>query len=513
MTDGTMNLHAPVEKAPDSDILRETISFAAERPTALEVGAEEPWLRGDRRKSDRDARASRRRAATVAGLALAALSLNGAVAEDVAPKVSPDRIDDVPSTKPDPFPAFDNFAWRAFVALNWPALAEPERRGEPDRAKSLADPGPRVWETFKARWEVFQPGPDGRAGEPAAWGSYAGPNPCGAGFDNRAKTLASFVPYADFNQASFAPGRFVGPLVARNRTYTRYEVRINRAEFDSIVDHRWFERANGPTPQAPAHFNVDSIAVKAAWRVLTDADPPAVRSRYYVVANAQVVDVARSLAAGAPICAAHDVALVGMHIAVKTKYRPQWLWSSFEHVDNVPPVGAGEAREPDAKAAGVRYAYNDPDKGQGEVAASADAPATQPVGVGNPPRPDPEPTQVIREHPINAETMAMNRAYWALPQIRGTVWANYMLVATQWPTVTQPPTPANDGRYFPGLRVEANTPAEPYQVAAENAAPENLVNVTMETYAQDQPSSCMACHHAVSNSLGRDFVAILIDAR
>ena len=29
----------------------------------------------------------------------------------------------------------------------------------------------------------------------------------------------------------------------------------------------------------------------------------------------------------------------------------------------------------------------------------------------------------------------MNRAYWALPGIKGTVWEHYMLVASQWPTV------------------------------------------------------------------------------
>ena len=69
-----------------------------------------------------------------------------------APVVSPDRIEDAPSIKPDPYPDFDNFAWRAFIALNWPSLSDSAHRGEPDRAKTLGDPGPRVWETFKARW-------------------------------------------------------------------------------------------------------------------------------------------------------------------------------------------------------------------------------------------------------------------------------------------------------------------------------------------------------------------------
>ena len=48
----------------------------------------------------------------------------------------------------------------------------------------------------------------------------------------------------------------------------RYEVRINEAEFELIVGHRWFERDLAPTPAAPAHFEVGSIAVKAAWRIL-----------------------------------------------------------------------------------------------------------------------------------------------------------------------------------------------------------------------------------------------------
>jgi hypothetical protein len=450
------------------------------------------------------------RALVAAGLVAAIFASGSAAGEDVQPKVSPDLIDDVPSTKPDPFPAFDNFAWRAFVALTWPALTDPTHRGEPDRTKTLADPGPRVWETFKSRYEVFQRGPDGQALTPAKWASYDGANPCGPDADNRTKTLASFAPFADFNQASFTPGKFLGPLVAQNRAYVRYEVRINEAEFDSIVGHRWFERDFAPSLAAPAHFDVGSIAVKAAWRILGAADTPAVRSRYYVVTGAQVVDVAKSLAAGKPVCVERDVALVGLHITVKTKYRPQRLWSTFEHVDNVPPVGGGGAREPDAKDAKAPYSFNDPAKEQTDVEPPLDSPMAQPVGPTNPPTVDPEPTQVVRRHPINPETMAMNRAYWSLPEVRGTVWVHYMLVATQWPTVTQPPTPDNDGRYFPGPRIDPNTPGEPYQVSEKSDEPEeNLANVTMETYAQDAPASCMSCHHAVSNALGRDFVAIL----
>jgi hypothetical protein len=453
---------------------------------------------------------------TLAGAAALVLTLLpvAAFSEDVEPKALPDRIEDVPATKPDPFPAFNNFSWRAFIALAWPALADAAHRGEPDRSKSLGEPGRRVWETFKSRYEVFQPGSNGNAVAPAKWASYEGRNPCGPEVGNRTKTLNAFNAFSDFNEANLAPGAFAGPLVAQNRTYTRYEVRINEAEFDAIVDHKWYVRASLPTVKSPGRLNVGSIAVKAAWRILTDADSPMVRRRYYVVRDAEVLDVAKSLETGADVCGKYDMALVGLHIVIKTKYRPQGIWSSFEHVDNLPPIGKGETREPDAKDAHAPYSYNDPSKDQSDVAPPFGSPSAQPVGVGNPPKRDPDPTQVIRQRPIGAETMAINRAYWALPEVRDTVWSHYMLVMTQWPTVTQPSAPENDGAPFPGAAPEPNAPAEIYQLPGANAEPNpNLANTTMETYFQTT-TNCMACHHLLSNALGHDFVAFIAnDAR
>ena len=426
-------------------------------------------------------------------------------ADDVTPKVLPDRIADVPATRVDPFPAFANFSWRAFIALNWPALTDAAHRGEPDRRKAFGDSGPRVWETYKSRYEVFQPGSDGRALVPSKWTSYAGRNPCGAAVDNRTTTLSAFTEFADFNQVTFKPGVFGAPLVAQNRTYTRYEVRMNRAEFDSIVSHQWYIRDKLPSADEPGRFAPGSIGVKAAWRLLTDRDGPAVRRRYYVVRNAEVLDVAKSLRAGHAVCVPHDIALVGLHIVIKTTYRPQWIWSSFEQVDNVPPAGTGAAREPDARDAHVPYAYNDPARPQ-RLAAEPEPP----LSASNPPKLDPTPTQVVRLHPVNADLMAMNRAYWALPQIRNTVWAHYMLVTTQWPTTTVPDAPTNSGAPFPGGFVDPSQPVDVYQLPANNSGPvPNLANSTMETYLQDPASSCMACHHVMSNARGRDFVAFI----
>src|ERR1700719_2362260 len=142
------------------------------------------------------------------------------------PIVSPDRVPDVPPTPPgSPFPFFDNFSWRAFIALNWPAMAGAAHRGEPDRARAFGDTrGPRVWETWESRYEIFQP----NGVIPAPWASYDGQNPCGTGFSNQVTTLSSFSAFSDFNQAAFSLSKLGNPLVAQNQTYARYEVRANQ---------------------------------------------------------------------------------------------------------------------------------------------------------------------------------------------------------------------------------------------------------------------------------------------
>jgi hypothetical protein len=134
-----------------------------------------------------------------------------------------------------------------------------------------------------------------------------------------------------------------------------------------------------------------------------------------------------------------------------------------------------------------------------------------PVDWTNPPKPDPKPMQVVRRHPIDASIMAVNRAYWDLLGVKATVWERYMLVAVQWPTSADPAGPGNDGAFFPGGAAPSDPANESYKSTAKSE--ENLINTTMETYLQDRPSSCMACHQIVSNARGDDFVGTLAGVR
>jgi len=367
-----------------------------------------------------------------------------------------------------PINFFDDFSWRTFLALNWPAVAG--QRGVADRTKKVSDSGSRVWETWKADYELFQPG--GR--QPTEWASFDAVTPCidipfkGGGAK---RVFGSFSKFGDFHQAGF--GVPAGHLIAQNRTYLRYEVRVNRLEHDFIRDKELYQRGNLPKPKdPPLQFTPGSIEVKAAWRVLKPDEVEAAKARYYLTAGLVLNPLNKNQ------CEEKTLALIGFHIVQKTPLRPQWVWSSFEHLDNVPPMGVNPVPK-------GPFLLNDPTKPQELI--PPDPP--KPVGPGNLPVANPDPMQVVRMQPLHKQTVATNALYQKA--LSGTVWANYQLVVTEWPTKTRDPSkpfPEDiPGNPFPGATAEFNT-----------------ANTSMETYFQEGVS-CMTCHD-VARGKKMDFV-------
>lgn len=401
------------------------------------------------------------------------------------PRVGPDIPPDVeipknfPTDRP-PTQYFDDYSWRAFLALNWPAKDPLTKRGVPDKDAKLGDPGARVWDTYKASWEIFQP----KGERPSVWDSYEAIPPCAdtkvaRGNDRQARLFGRFAFSSkggavldDVNQAGFpAP---LGSLTAQNKTYVSYEIRVNRGEFEKIrgTDNdkkSWLYLGdNLPPPwgQGPASiaFPNGSLEIKAAWRAFKLPEEEALLKRYYHV-TAEVFNPATEK------CEPKTMGLVGMHIVQKTPTRPQWIWSTFEHVDNAPLTGSDPAA--------AKWTFNDGDpQKQGIDKANRLLPV---VKKDQGPQPNPDPVQVIRLVDLPAETKKANDLYRNAPGVAGTVWANYFLVRTQWPTVT-PPTPVDT--------------SQPYPQGAGNPFPAlKVANCTMETRSFLQTSnSCLECH-------------------
>ena len=434
-------------------------------------------------------------AVAVGAVALAVLAVTGAVAPaplgaegQTAKAACPDKPVPVISSQlpadvciPDGFPGialdyFDDYSWRAFVSLAWPA--SPGRRGVPASAKGIAAPGARVFETYKPLWEIFHA--DGSA-PVAAFNRYdaAAANPCAVAPQFGDVTIGSATGIDDIGQAGI--GVLDPPIVAQNGRYVRTLTLFNQIAFDHIVKNRFYLRdalppVPSPRPDRPViDFPNGSVAIKSAWVDVTGM-PPALVKRFYT----RTALVKRATGTG---CARVAVGLIGLHIAQKTPSRPQWIWSSFEQVDAVPPKWA------DWPGA---FALND--------AKGAPMPESNPLSLV-PLAPEPvRPFNVVRDSgaPILTATELTSFAYRRL--LQGTPWQHYRLIVTQWPRLEgnqADPIPARvDGSIentFPGA-----------------GAFSAFANVTMETFDQKGVQlGCMSCHNRAR--MTADFMWTVID--
>ena len=393
---------------------------------------------------------------------------------------------------------FDRLSWDTFIALNWPATAD----GEPDKSKVIGQDGdnPTVWEAYKETTEIFLPG----GHRPSDWGTPPTPpddwpQACKDQYQpgNRLLVQISKVPNAVLTQAQ-QPFN-TGPLIDQNGLYARFEIVVNRPMFQTILDDQLYSK-KGQQGVKKVVFpcgskktgEVGAIVVKAAWKRLSESEAGSGR---FHTSTAIIYTPASVDPPVAAKCERATVGLVGMHVVHKTIGSPQWVWSTFEQVDNCPTDG--EVAD--------RPAYNFYKK---------DAPAlklnTPPPRPWDPNKVEPPDrrVQAVRMIPITAATKALNAQYQAALRAAGTpgkpsVWANYELISTQWPT-----KPSKDCDVLVGAPVDRiGTPA-----------PQFLGNATLETYIQGKvpnvSSSCMECHAnaTTTQAVFSDFTYILQQA-
>jgi hypothetical protein len=408
------------------------------------------------------------------------------------PATLPDDVCGTASAS-DPITPFAALSWQLFKFLVWPASSE---RGKPDMAKKITDKaGPRTFETFKADWETFLP----NAEKPADWNDYpSAAVPC----MNRPAiqpgdlVLASFTKFGNLNEV-FKPG-LSNLLIAQNKTYVRYLAAYNETVFRKIRDERLYDSdVVGPLAPAPAgtpvsdHTKQDdgALTIKSAWIELPEQGPnPIDASRFYVRHDAWVQD-AESLE-----CRHAAVGLVGLHIVYKTHSRPQWIWATFEHVDNVPPPD--NASSPNAQP-GRRFTFNDGDSSHHMTSTpEPDFQVPRPAGSNGPGNP-PRPFQVERLQKMQPGAISVNSGEQSALHNLDSVRQYYGLVMAQWPR--SPGSP---------LEVENAGPEPPCGMRGGTA----VANSVMETFLQTQSTctfdlTCMGCH---AHTRRTDFVFSIV---
>ena len=411
---------------------------------------------------------------------------------------------------------FDEFAWRAFIALNCPTKAD----GQPDPSR-VFDNGDvrRVWDYWKQTSDVFLP----NGARPAPWGS-------------------SSQPAADSYKAGWRQGpsanqgtqAFSGPLVDQNGRWLHYMALINHEDFDYVVNNELYnlegqavyQRNNQVSFPQNDDTHYGAIELKLAWKILTPAE---IKSGRFLVQRLKVVPyrpatspaalvpakatdnlvpqghltgksagnaTATQVAANATGASAkagkalvsvatpgyalsnngateETVGLVGMHIAMRTRSSPQWIWATFEQIDNtqLDPHSASD-QHPLPK----RPSLSNPDDPYALVRANI-LPAHN-AGDDWDETPGPNvllPVQVLRLVPPPTSTATLNAVMQKLLGQQSSVLRYYELIGTQWPT--HPKAPAVPGGQ--GTAPESITRKMPGEVV-----PVYLINSTMETYFQ-----------------------------
>ncbi|HEX4366594.1 MAG TPA: hypothetical protein VH023_07180 [Rhodopila sp.] len=379
---------------------------------------------------------------------------------------------------------FDLDAWQMFLALNWPT------NNQGKAAPNLEDTsfGPPHWTLWHNSSTIFQD-------------NGATPQTCGQSIAALGLTLSRnlarpvsrglppFRPTANAatnprttrylgvisavgelnasNLGSDIQQAFTGPLIDQNGNFVFYEIMIDPNEVNYLCANKLYNingqvafTGKGDKVDMPiGHPNQDwsgSFELKFAWKILGPKDDA---SRFFVQ-NALVMDQGPD---GKPLQRAVKVGLVGMHIGHKSETSPQWIWATFEQVDNldVDPVA-----HPNLHAS-----FNDPN-------CPICATNIQPVATkGVYPR---IPVQVARTIPIPKDKVALNAQVAASLGKSKSVWQYYELIDTQWPTdPTSAPPAWNSGL----SQAVANKPGG-------QPTPVFLTNITMETYFQagNQPA-------------------------
>lgn len=376
---------------------------------------------------------------------------------------------------------FDYYSWLTFIALN---------AATPGTAPATDNAAPTLWADWKNGADIMLAG----GATPAPWDAPPSiPAACQAvagAADMRVvhRTSLNKQVLAEVDQPFDT-----GPLIDQNGNFVRYEALFNRPMFEYIVQNDLYRKTAQPGFAGAVDFpagkvtggstgTVGAMMVKAAWKVMGAGDD---RSRFHLV-DALAYNPPSKDPAVVESCAAVTLGLVGWHVAHKTDDAPQWIWSTFEHVDNVPDAGALTA----GRVAG-HYSFFNP-------GCNGECTTNQP-----PPRPwnpDVQPfangftSQITRVVPLDAATVALNTSFQQI--LAGTAWQHYQLVSTQWPT-------------------DAGSATDPNGVPA----PVFLANTTLETYSQGEvpqaSSSCMACHGNATDTASResDFTFLLGNAQ
>ena len=418
------------------------------------------------------------------------------------------------------------FAWKEFVALNFPA--DPNHRGQPLAGSNIGDSADaRVWETYWHRVEVFPydglpvqtNGQANVTDRPVYRYSPNALNLTPSTFDSSSTGPMNAQLWNNLDEDSELNldemfGRATSPEQFTDENRIVYQAKMNEVGFNYILANQLEQsgpratmlagsisganlQVNGSTCQNasptvisfPCGANTGSeghVEIKAAWRALSDAETAS--GKYYTN------EVIHYRADGTVNKWRVDTyGLIGLHIIHKTVNFPAFTFATFEHVDTIGDPANGIA------TIGYKDEITQSNRGSGDTFPSS-------ILV------------TARDNPIPAPIAAVNSTVQAA--LTGTVWANYQLVGVQaYPSdkdtariaASADMANANDNSSFflSNIAIETNEELQNFTGSIEADKPD-VLNVWSAGQHYNM-GGCMGCH-GIAQSQGADFSFLLANA-
>ncbi len=235
----------------------------------------------------------------------------------------------------------------------------------------LTGADPKVWEGWRQSSSVYLP--NGAA--PAPWGQEPPPPPAVIAAAKQ-QGLNTNLPFHNLDSDVQSDGLALRDNFHQN---VRYQILMNQDTFDYIVQHKVYN-VNGQQAMAqantPLNFPATAFEIKTSWiwigtdKTILDQ----LQGKYYIVNAYYSLLDASGLPTG--IYKVGRAALSGMHIIAKPV--PQWFWVTFQNV------------------------Y------------------------------DAQNTQSSNQLPMSDDVKQLNQKYQGALKARGSIFANYQLMGTQW---------------------------------------------------------------------------------
>ncbi|HEY9853365.1 MAG TPA: hypothetical protein V6D28_28085 [Leptolyngbyaceae cyanobacterium] len=433
----------------------------------------------------------------------------------------------------------NEFAWKDFVALNWPS----DCSGKPLENQLIGQvpDAPRVWELYRSPKSVFLPNGTPPPSEPPEVKQCLNDR-AGSEIEynqnlrlTEAEDLVTekesseykiasrkdlLNRYGELNSKLTIDGKEVNislssidaankiPLVDRQGNYVINEIRLNPVEFNQIVKNKWYDATNlvslWQNSDSPKLFQLvcskemgtstnrkycntndneaeGAIEIKAAWRVFDERNTEPEKARYYTTKRKIVSKKGEILNEKA------ELGLIGFHIMHKTSSRG-WIWSTFEHIDNAPPCDDRKTKqytlynnECNTKNCQENEPYVKPPY-LWDISNKEPKAVTIEVNQGIAVK-DQVPSQICRANEISKFATDLNKEYQnSLKAIdESSVWQYYQLIGTQWLKA-----PENPYSNFAEGKIRRR------EIMPDSVGKQPLTNVALEPYAQGV--SCIVCH-------------------